>query len=122
MVYKWDTELQKLSGESKYEPMTAKSLDELALLICENRVFGSWDVHKEDASLLGQIFVPLVFMTDLARKAMIRDAKHFYQLRSLAEKRVVKSYPCFFSCNILNGGDAIRLQNRISEIRDEMDS
>lgn len=75
---------------------TKEELKQLALDICEGRVFGSWQIDREGD--LPMVFMSLMFMSeDQMRDALTREVVDVYEYLDKAGPRSMNGMPCFFS-------------------------
>lgn len=100
----------ELGAASEYVRKTNAEIRELALGCRSGTVFGSWMIHESDVQLLPNIFMPILFMTDIQRKALLRDEViHFYGQMADASPRAINGMPIFFAMSMLNREDCSRL-------------
>ena len=65
--------------ESQYVAKPEAEIRQLALDVLAGQVFGTWSLRESDMSSVGMIFMPIMLMGDIQRKALQRDKiVHFY--------------------------------------------
>ena len=104
---------------SSYERKCDDVIKELALNLYKNEIFTSLQVREQDVHLLSSIFMPLIFMDDLTRKALILNGAYcFYAEMKEAAPRLVNGYPMFFSMLYLDQNDTKRMLVKYEEIKE----
>ncbi len=117
------TEIEEVSGESKYHPLSDDEVRTLAMECHADRIFGSWMIREGDERLMMTIFLPLTFLDDIALKEMRRDGVvHCYAVMADAMPRGINGYPCFATLRMLNVDDCERLRLKLKEISAAMDA
>ncbi len=105
----------ELEEGNHYVRKTNAEIRELALGLRSGTIFGSWQLREPD--LLVNVFMPLLFMTDVQRKSLIRDEViHFYGAIADAAPRSINGYPIFFSMQLLNKEDAERMNAALKQL------
>jgi len=100
----------ELGAASEYVRKSNAEIRELALACRSGTVFGSWMMHESDMNLLPNVFMPILFMSDIQRKALVRDEViHFYGMIADAAPRAINGMPIFFGMRMLNKEDTQRL-------------
>lgn len=107
--------------EAGYQPKSDRELRQLALDLRTGQAFGSWQVHESDLSLLPNIFMPILFMSDITRKVLKRDkVVHYYGHMSNASSRAINGYPIFDVISFLNAEDCKRLNAHLKALAEFM--
>lgn len=111
------------SDESQYVPKTDAEIKDIAMGIHKNSIFISWQIAECDSGLLSSIFMPLVFLDDVTRKEMMRDGVDtLYANMSDAVGGSINGYPIFFAFGMLNANDAVRVSEKLKQIREVLSS
>ena len=103
-----------------YTPRSDEVLEKLAWDTVENKVFHSM-YHMPGArpNEMGMTFMVLMFADqayiDWMKESHIED---LYEYMDKAGPGAINGNPIFFSCNVLNKEDAMRLDKRVQEIQD----
>ena len=109
-------------GTSNYVSKTDEEIKQIALDYYKQKIFCSWDIPDYDASSLGMVFMPLMFMDSVARKRMITDqTMYLYEYFDKAGPRGINGMPIFMSFYILNKADVERIiakRNTIAALLD----
>ena len=106
-----------------YERRTDEEIKELALQLYRGDIFTSMQIRDNDMQLLGNIFMPLLFMNALSKKMlMLNRAFSFYAEMKDAGPRSINGYPGFFSMSYLDQEDSKRLIDKFDAIREAMDN
>lgn len=112
-------EVTGLGAESAYVRKTDEEIKKLAIDILGGGVFTSWMIRKGDEHLVTSIFMPLIFLDDIQRKAMLRDGVvHFYQSYSAAGPLAINGYPIFDSFYSLDREDVERIAKKMKQIEE----
>lgn len=105
-----EIEESDVGAENKYVRKTNAEIRELALGARSGTIFGSWMLHESDQNLLGSVFMPLMLMSEIEHKKLLRDeVVHFYGRISDAAERSINGYPMFFAFSCINKEDCERL-------------
>ena len=100
----------EVEAGNQYVRKTNAEIRELALGVRTGTVFGSWMLRNGDESLLTSVFMPIMFMSEIHRKTLLRDeVVHFYGNLSDAASRSINGYPMFFAMHCINREDCDRL-------------
>jgi hypothetical protein len=100
--------MMKISPRLKYQIIRAKlkatkEQKKLALDIAEGQVFGSWSIDKHDEKLMGNIFMPLIFMSKEQLESMTKNKViHIYEYVHKAGPRSINGYPIFSSMRYMS--------------------
>lgn len=81
--------------------MDEQELKKLAIDISENKIFGTFHLSDHETSLLGCVFMPLMFMNDEQADEM-KDVAHFYEYLSAAGPLAVSGMPTFTSMRTIS--------------------
>jgi len=80
-------------------------LKQLAIDLAQGRIFTDRDIR--DPSMLGVVFMPLIFMDEkLVKELKAEPPGLVYEYLSAAGSRSINGMPCFFSCRMLSKADA----------------
>lgn len=110
-----------LGAESDYAPKSNAQIRELALGIRSGTVFGSWMIPESSSELLGNVFMPLLFMNDIQRKALVRNkVTQFYGFYAESAPRSINGMPIFFSMHFLTADDCTRLTKALKLLEEFM--
>ena len=105
----------EVAADGNYKPRTDQEIRELAMDVCDGRVFGSWQVDNPD--LIRSIFMPLIFLDAISAKDMkASGVVHLYEEVSKAGPRAINGYPIFMSMKTLNQSDVDRLRAEIDAV------
>jgi hypothetical protein len=81
---------------------TREELYQLAQDYAEGKIFASWELPQQDASLLGLVFMPLFFLSEEDRtEALEEEWVAVYEYYHRAQERAVNGFPIFSSCGSL---------------------
>jgi hypothetical protein len=120
---KEDIETGEVSGVSQYVPLSEERLKQLAIDSLNGQVFGTWMIPEQDANLISSIFMVVALMDDISRKELRRDGiVHLYEEWAKAGPRSINGYPMFMSAGMLNADDCVRLQKKITQVKEALDA
>lgn len=107
--------------ESQYVAKPEAEIRQLALDVLAGQVFGTWSLRESDMSSVGMIFMPIMLMGDIQRKALQRDKiVHFYGHMRDSFERSINGMPMFHAVHMLNAEDTERLNKWIKRLNDVM--
>ena len=98
---------------AKINSSSDAELRQLALDIADGVVFT--DRHINDISLLGSVFMPLLFIEDFDK---MDDVGMIYERMSKANHMSINSYPIFMSFKTINKEDTKKVMEYYEEIMD----
>lgn len=90
--------------EEEYTPKTDEELKGVAKDLWAGRIFSDRHINslKDNPSVLGMVFMPMIFMDNKSRKKLADLKVNFiYEYMNKASPRAVNGMPIFFSCRIL---------------------
>lgn len=94
--------------------MTATDLQQLAIDISNEKVFGSWMIPKEHLSSIATVFMPLAFK---GHQKLPENVWALYEYYNKAGKlRTISNLPVFLSMKYLTEKDCNLLQILLKEI------
>jgi hypothetical protein len=100
---------------------TKEELKQLAMDIVEGRVFGTWNLSKQEE--IAMSFMALLFAgPEQAQSAIDREVVHIYEYLDKAEPRYVNGKPIFFSHHELTKQEIEVLNpliDRLQKMREE---
>ena len=96
--------------------MNDKEIKQLAVDIFENRVFGTWCMHRNDACFVGSVFLPIALGAEVGK-----DVEHVYEYLSEAGTMGINGYPTFFSCRLLRKVDWEKLKPLLTKLKEAKD-
>ena len=97
--------------ENQYIRKTNSEIKQLALDYFGKNVFGSWGFNDNDKSLMQNVFMPLIFMDDLQRKALVRDkVVHIYGYVKDSINFGINGYPIFHTISFMDEEDFDRFR------------
>jgi len=103
--------------------MDEKELRQLALDVAENKVFGTFHLREHEQGLVGNIFMPILFMDEKQHKDMKeKDIFHIYEYNTEAGPRSVNGCPIFFSMRMISKKDWIQCVKYIEQYRARKES
>ena len=91
--------------------MKTKEIRQLAMDICEGKVFGTWNLAENDRSLAGVIFFPLSIMEE--KDMPEKEVAHVYEYWDKADTYGINDMPMFLSCHFIFKEDQELLQKLI---------
>ncbi len=107
--------------ESEYKAKPEAEIRQLALDVLSGQVFGSWQLHESERSNIGMVFMPIMLMGDIQRKAMQRDGiVHFYGHMRDSFERSINGMPMFHAVHMLDRSDTERLNKWIKRLNEVM--
>jgi len=86
-----------------------KELRELALDICEGRVFGSWMIKNMHD-------LPMVFMSVALGVPIPKDAAHLYEYWAESLPRSINGMPIFLNFKVVTKDEAEKMKPMFKEI------
>jgi hypothetical protein len=99
-----------LPVESEYHRLTDAEVRKLAMGIHGGQVFVSWQLREHEMNLLTNVFMPLLFLSDIDRMSLKRnEVIHFYGHMKDAADRSINGLPMFFSVGYLDKQDCDRI-------------
>lgn len=105
-----------MSLYKSYQAKSSHDLRQLAMDMANGLVFTSDQVRESSQDMLGLIFVPLIFMPDEHREALVKaEIVMIYEYISKAGPRSINGYPIFMSCLMLDKRDAARVWELVRE-------
>lgn len=113
-----ETEEATLNASKHKEPKTDDELRQLAMDIVDNKVFTDRHMQEHEAHMLGQVFMPIIFMDQEQSKAVFEDVGMVYEYYSEAGPRSVNGLPMFMSVRFLSNEETNRIAPMIKEIQD----
>lgn len=84
--------------------MDEQELKKLAIDIAENKVFGTFNLDSHNFSIVGSVFMPLVFMSDKDLNEL-KTYAHIYEYLHAAGPITINGFPMFFSMRVISQED-----------------
>lgn len=107
--------------QSQYVSKPEAEIRRLALDVLSGQVFGTWSLKKHEMNSIGMIFMPIMLMGDIQRKAIQRDGiVHFYGHMRDSFERSINGLPMFHAVHMLDAADTERLNKWIERLNDVM--
>lgn len=107
--------------ESQYTRKHEADIRQLALDVISGQVFGTWTMREYERSNLGMVFMPIMLMDDIQRKALVRDGVvHFYGHMKDSFERSINGMPMFHKVHMLDVEDTKRLNRWIARLNEVM--
>lgn len=98
--------------EEEYTPKTDEELKGVAKDLWAGRIFSDRHINslKDNPSVLGMVFMPMIFMDNKSRKKLADLKVNFiYEYMNKASPRAVNGMPIFFSCRILTESETKKM-------------
>lgn len=107
--------------------LTDEEVKEFALGIIQGTIFTEAMVRPQDRSLLGMIFMPLMFseLSPEVRGAMEKSPPGICYARMNSRNmagRSINGYPIFWSCAFLSRADTDRVQDKYEQLNAAIDA
>jgi len=103
--------------------MDEKALRQLALDVAENKVFGTFHLREHEQGLVGNIFMPILFMDDKQCENMKKeDIFHLYEYYDKAGPMSINGRPIFSSVRMISKKDWFRCVKYIEQYKARKDS
>ena len=114
-------EEHEFGTESQYKAKPEAEIRQLALDVLAGQVFGTWSIHESERSNIGMVFMPIMLMGDIQRKALARDGVvHFYGHMRDSFERSINGMPMFHVVHMLDANDTNRLNKWIKRLNEVM--
>lgn len=98
--------------EEEYTPKTDEELKGVAKDLWAGRIFSDRHINslKDNPSVLGMVFMPMIFMDNKSRKKLADLKVNFiYEYVNKASPRAINGMPIFFSCRILTESETKKM-------------
>jgi hypothetical protein len=82
-----------------------EKLKALAMDMADGKVFTDMSIREGDVSLLGMIFMPLLFLDEEQRVDLMEDTGMIYEYHDQAGPRGINGYPMFMSFHSVHRDD-----------------
>ena len=112
---------KEFSAESQYRSKSEAEIRQLALDVISGQVFGTWSIPEYERHNTGMIFMPVMLMSDIDRKGMVRDGVvHLYGHMRDSFERSLNGMPLFHAFHTLDKKDTERLNKWIKRLNEVM--
>jgi hypothetical protein len=115
---KMETDLVEMAATAHKVPKTDAELRQLAMDIVENKVFTDRHLNENEASMLGQVFMPIIFMSEEQTKKVFEDVGMVYEYYSEAGPRGINGLPVFMTVRFLSSDESNRIAPMIKTIQE----
>lgn len=109
---------ESVSAVTRAEPKTDDELRALAMDITDDKVFTDRHLRENEIPMLGQVFMPIIFMDPAEFKRISKDIGMIYEYNKEAGPRAINGLPLFMSCKFLSKEECTRIAPFIHEIHE----
>jgi hypothetical protein len=107
---------------NNYVSKSDDEIKDLAMSLFKGEIFCDRHLHSQDMHLMQSIFMPLVFMDEVAMKQMkVDNIGLMYEYYSYSMPHGINGYPCFPSFKYLDVDDTNKVLYKYEQISKAME-